>query len=385
MTGARSRRWPWGPAAGVAGLALALVAGPAGATHDERFAEQWNLAQIGAPAAWATSTGQGVTVGIVDTGVDVDHPDLAGKVDALATCLGGPCREGAAPDRIGHGTAMAGVVAAAHDGVGIVGVAPDARLVVAKAIADDGMGTTADINNAIRWVVDRGADVVNLSLGGADRRFVTLAGTPLASGIEYAWSRGAIPVLAAGNYDDVLADDVPADEGLLGESASYNYGDLDAVVVGATDRGGEVAGYSVALGDAKWGVVAPGGGDEPAEGVLVPLPGRRHAVVSGTSVAAPHVAGILALLRAQDLPPAEAVDRLLATAEAGSCGRGCRGRVRADAAVASSVAVTEARSQEAEVRAGQSGGDGRVDPALAALAAVLAALAAAGTATVARR
>src|SRR5262249_20953691 len=139
---------------------------PAGASNDPYFAQQWNLTQIGAPRAWSRSTGAGVTIGIVDTGVDASHPDLAGKIDAQTTCLGGTCRDGSAPDGEGHGTFVAGIAAADTDnGVGVAGVAPSARLVVAKALNDRGEGDTEDINNAIRWVVDHGARVVNLSLG----------------------------------------------------------------------------------------------------------------------------------------------------------------------------------------------------------------------------
>ena len=241
--------------------AVMLVAvSPARATDDKYFDQQWNLTQVKATEAWAHSTGSGILIGVVDTGIDAAHPDLAGKVDAMADCIGGTCREGSARDVKGHGTAVAGIAAATADnGVGIAGLAPDAHLVVAKALGDDGSGDTEDINKAIEWVVDHGARVVNLSLGDADLVLVSRLGTPLRPGIEYAWSRGAIPVLAAGNYDDVSG------------TGSANYGDLDAVVVGATDNRGAVAGYSTSLGNAKWGVVAPGGsGDGP--GADVPSP-----------------------------------------------------------------------------------------------------------------
>lgn len=332
---ARAQRGAW--TAGVACLAL-LVAPGAGASDDDLFAQQWALESLGAPAAWQTSTGAGVTIGIVDTGVDASNPDLAGKIDASADCVGGSCREGPAPDRRGHGTAVAAVAAAATgNGVGIAGVAPEARLVIAKALDDGGEGETLDINNAIRWVVDQGARIVNLSLGDPDITFVSLTGTSLRSGIEYAWSRGAIPVLASGNYGDEL-----------GGSGSYNYGDLNAVIVGAADREGSVPRYSVSLGNAKWGVVAPGGNGEGAgHDVLAPVLPGRFGWVAGTSLAAPHVAGTLALLLAQGLSPADAVHHLLDTADASrSCGEGCRGHVRADAAVAAASAAISTASED---------------------------------------
>src|SRR2546421_551315 len=80
---------------------------------------------------------------------------------------------------------------------------PDARLVVARVLSADGSGFTEDINRGIQWVVDHGAKVVNLSLGEADQMIVSRFGTPLRPAVEYAWSRGAIPVLASGNYEEL--------------------------------------------------------------------------------------------------------------------------------------------------------------------------------------
>lgn len=353
---------------------LAVSAAPAGATNDTYFDQQWNLTQVGAPAAWQQSTGQGVVIGVVDTGVDASHPELAGKIDAMADCVGGTCKEGSAPDGQGHGTAVAGIAAAKSDnGVGIAGVAPDAHLVVAKALSDRGAGNTEDINKAIAWVVDHGARVVNLSLGDPDLVLVSRLGSPLRPAIEYAWSRGAIPVLAAGNY-----------EGLSG-TGSANYGDLDAVVVGATTRAGTVAGYSTALGNAKWGVVAPGGnGDGQGADVLSPMPGGRYAWLAGTSMATPHVSAALALLLAQGLDPTAAVNRLLATLDHTNCGEGCRGRLNVAAAVAPVAPATPATAPAAAaptatVPAATTPAVSRVNPALAGLAFVLAAAAAVAT------
>jgi len=312
-------------------LGVTLAAGavgvpPAGASNDSFFPQQWNLAQIKAEAAWAYSTGGGVNIGIVDTGVDLSHPDLAGKVTASANCLGGACRDGGADDGHGHGTLLAGIAAAAtNNGRGVAGVAPDAKLVVAKAIDDQGRGDAVDIVNAIRWVVDRGARVVNLSLGDPNFLVTSLLGTPLRPGIEYAWSKGAIPVLASGNEN----------AGVL-ELGSSNYGSLDAVIVGATDKGGGIASYSSPIGNAKWGLVAPGGsGGGPGADVLSTFTNGRYAWVAGTSMAAPHVAGALALLLAQGLSPTQAVQRMLSTADRSvTCGAGCQGRLDAAAAVA---------------------------------------------------
>lgn len=370
----------WVRTAVLAGTLVALPAAGAGAgattraTDDRLFPQQWNLTQIGAPDAWPVTKGAGVTIGIVDSGIDASHPELAGKVDAQADCIGGSCREGPARDSDGHGTVVAGIAAAtAGNGAGIAGVAPDARLVVARVLDADGAGVTEDINRAIQWVVDKGARVVNLSLGEPDFVIVSRLGTPLRPGIEYAWSRGAIPVLASGNYDD------------LGASGSANYGDLHAVVVGATDKAGRVPGYSTSLGNAMWGVVAPGGsGDGAGVDILSPLPGGRYGWAAGTSMAAPHVSGALALLLAQGLSASAAVDQLLATLDRSvPCGLGCRGRLDVRAAVTTPPATTVAPPVALPAPAGGAGDD--LDPVLPGVAAVLAAAAGAGTVGVWRR
>jgi subtilisin family serine protease len=136
-------------------------------------------------------------------------------------------------------------------------------------------------------------------------------------------------VLASGNYATGVGD--------LG---TENYGNLDAVVVGATDRSGNVPSYSSAPGNAKWGLVAPGGsGTGGADNNVIstfPLStgGSGYASAAGTSMAAPHVSGAVALLLAQGLSPVAAVNRLLATVDKSSpCGRGCQGRLNVAAAV----------------------------------------------------
>ena len=361
-------------------LALALAAASvaaAVASDDQYFAQQWNLSQIGAPDAWTVSTGKGVLIGIVDSGIDASHPELAGKVEAQADCVGGTCREGSGRDRDGHGTVVAGIASAkTNNGAGIAGVAPDARLVVARVLGDDGSGVTEDINRAIQWVVDKGARIVNLSLGEPDLLIVSRVGTPLRPGIEYAWSRGAIPVLASGNYEELDA------------SGSANYGDLHALVVGSTDNRGRVPGYSTSHGNAMWGVVAPGGsGDGPGADILSPSPGGRYEWSAGTSMAAPHVSGALALLLAQGLSPSAAVERLLATLDRSApCGVGCRGRLDVKAAVTAAPPATGAPASDPGGPAVVRPPDGEeLDPLAPGIAIVLATLAAMATLWVATR
>jgi subtilisin family serine protease len=328
------RRFVW---LTVATMALTVVPGPVLATNDPSFGKQWGLAKIGAPAAWGSSTGARIRIGIVDTGVDLAHEDLAGKVVAHASCVGsrgdpGRCT-GSAQDEHGHGTHVSGIAAAIRGNAkGIAGVAPDAELVVVRALDASGAGSVEDVTAGVKWVVDRGAKVVNLSLGDPTTAVTSaaVADNSLKEAIDYAWSRGAVPVLASGN-SDVL--------GLgLGGSA---YGDVNAVVVGATGPDDQVAGYSSPTGDAKWALVAPGGAanGREADDVLstfwVRGSSNQYRYQAGTSMAAPHVSGTLAMLLARGHDAQKAVDRLLATADGRvSCGSTCRGRLDAGKALA---------------------------------------------------
>ncbi|MEA2900296.1 MAG: hypothetical protein QOH36_183 [Actinomycetota bacterium] len=321
-------------------LFSAVSAPPASASNDPFFDRQWALEQIGAPRAWTVTRGAGAVIGIVDSGVEANHPDLAGKVALTADCWNRPaCVDGLGnTDADGHGTLIAGVIAAGTDnGKGIAGVAPDARVVVAKVLGPGGGGRAEEINHGIRWVVDHGARVVNISLG--DPGAVTsTGGSPLRDGIEYAWSKGAVPVLAAGNYGGV---------------SSENYGALNAIVVGATDRTGALASYSSAIGNAKWGLVAPGGSGAagPDNNIISTASGGGYASSAGTSMAAPQVAGAVALLLAQGLSPSAAVSKLLATLDRVPCGAGCQGRLNVGVASGAAAAPPTTKAPATAVAA----------------------------------
>jgi subtilisin family serine protease len=310
-------------------LTVALAGSPAGASNDADFTKQWALDRIGASSAWASATGAGVRIGIVDTGVDLTHEDLAGKVVAHTSCVGSggdPARcSGSAQDDQGHGTHVSGIAAARRDNnVGVAGVAPDAELVVAKALNSAGAGSEEDIVAGIKWVVDNGAKVINLSLGDPNFIFTSLLGTSMREGIDYAWAHGAVAVLAAGNTN------------LLGLGSS-NYGDLNALVVGATGPSDEMASYSSPLGNAKWAIVAPGGvgSGKPESDIYSTFweSGKTNSykALAGTSMAAPHVTGAMADLIGKGYTPQAAVARLLETANhAVSCGGDsayCQGRL----------------------------------------------------------
>src|SRR4051812_6909523 len=307
-----------------AALGFGAAVPPAMATpstpNDPAFPVQWNLQMIGAPAAWQVATGQNTTIAIVDSGVDLGHEDLQAKIVDSVNCVGHPCQGGggAANDNNGHGTHVAGIAAAATDnGLGVAGVAPDAKLLIVKALDQQcdftgscsASGTASDVAAAIHYAADNGAVAINLSLGRATQSIV---GPAFQDALDYAWSKGSVPVLAAGN--DFLLP-----------SGSANH----AIVVGALDRDGSRSAYSN-IGTTAWSISAPGGaldGDtanscaQAPQTVLSTYPGS-YACLAGTSMAAPHVAGAVAVLRSLGLTPQQTVDRLLATARPAGAGTG---------------------------------------------------------------
>jgi serine protease len=285
-------------------LVLPAVAWAAG---DPYRIQQWSLDRIRVDEAWAHSQGEGVVVAVVDTGIDLEHPDLRDQLlrDRDGAVVGLDLVEGGDPvDRHGHGTLVAGVIAAtAGNGEGIVGVAPRARLMPIRALDDDGGGRGSDVDEAIRWAVDHGADVINLSLESvkAPDGSSPGPGAPTAA-VRYAWERGVVVVAAAGNGGASLSD-YPADS--------------PVVLVGATDRDDRRAGFSDrGRADA---LLAPGVDivstwcRDPGQDAC---DGRTHTygIAEGTSFAAPHVSGALALLIGAGSEPAEAVERLRRTA-----------------------------------------------------------------------
>jgi subtilisin family serine protease len=312
-------------AGAVSTLGTARAADPSNDEFWDTPPVQWGLLQVGAPAAWTTSTGAGITVGLVDSGVEATHEDLVGKVVGGADCVGSKgneaaCTPGGTSDTLGHGTHVAGIVAAlTNNGIGVASVAPGAQILSVQAVGADGSGTDAEVGAGIRWVVDHGASVVNLSLGAEGTRVAF--GPGFSSAVEYAWSHGAIPVVAAGN-----------------SAQSPNYGSLHMVVVAGTTPGGQLASYSNHVDGAQWGVAAPGGAADgnPFDDIVSTYKGNSYAAIAGTSMATAHVSGALALLRAKGYTRDDAVPRLLTTAvPCAGCGSG---RVDAAAAVGAGAA-----------------------------------------------
>ncbi|MFD9133214.1 S8 family serine peptidase [Streptomyces bottropensis] len=245
-----------------------------------------SVPQIGAPAMWkAGYTGKGVKVAVLDSGVDQTHPDLKGLEIAQKNFSDSPDVK----DRVGHGTHVASTIAGSGtmSGGRHKGVAPDVKLLDVKVLADDNRGDISKIVAGMQWAVDQGARIVNMSLGSPD--------TPGVDPMEAAIARlsdRALFVVAAGNAGD-------------GPGTIWSPGSAPAALtVGAVDKQDRIADFSSRGpnldGTAKPDLTGPGVDITAAQSTQgSPPAGEDYATHSGTSMAAPHVAGAAALVLQQ--------------------------------------------------------------------------------------
>jgi type VII secretion-associated serine protease mycosin len=236
--------------------------------------DQPYLHTIRAPLAWDLTTGaSNVVVAVLDTGVRANHPDLQGKVLRGRSFVPGVS---STDDDNGHGTAVAGLIAArTDDGQGMAGVGWNTRVLPVKVLDREGVGTDGSVAAGIVWAADQGAQVINLSLGGPD------ASPVLADAVRYARERGSVVVAAAGNEGSGVRQ--------------YPAAIPDVVAVGATDAAGRLADFS---NHGEWiDLVAPG--FDVVTTVTEAFFDQPYAALDGTSFAAPLVAGGAALVRAR--------------------------------------------------------------------------------------
>lgn len=277
--------------------------------RDPLYSNQWSLIQGEVKPAWDLgAAGQGITIAIVDTGVALGHPDLKDNLVPGYNAITGSEAPGANQDNNGHGTHVAGIAAAQSNSVGIVGVAYQAKIMPIKAMNSLGDGNDDAIAAGIVWAADHGAKIINLSLGTENG---SVSSDILRQSIAYASNKGCLLVAAAGNYDP----ETEANPGV-----SYPASDPDVLAVAATDKSNNVANYSVSGPEVD--LAAPG--DSIISDWWSKTKGVGYAEASGTSMAAPFVAGEAALIWSQH--PNWSRDQVIQVLKAGVKDLGSPGR-----------------------------------------------------------
>ena len=320
-------------------------------TSEPLWPQQWDMRAIQVAEAHSVTIGSpNVVVGVLDSGVDGTHPDLASQVDASlsASCVGGvadPSFAAWQPTTIDHGTHVAGTVAAARNGIGIVGVAPGVRLASVKVVNDDGFIYPEAAVCGYMWAATHGFDITNNSYfidpwefncrNDVRQRPIWAA---VQRALRFSNNQGVLTVASAGNdqfdLQHKFVDTISPDDGSLPpEQRLINGACLDlpaeapgVVTVSATGPTGLISFYS-SYGHGVVEVAAPGGdsrvpGSEPNGRVFSTVwPGHGYGFKQGTSMAAPHVAGVAALIRSlhPTMSPAAVTNQLERTADATAC------------------------------------------------------------------
>ncbi|MDF2628957.1 MAG: peptidase [Symbiobacteriaceae bacterium] len=255
--------------------------------NDPSFGSQWGPSKVQAPAAWDITQGSSsVMIAVVDTGVDLDHPDLAAKVNTSLD-YDFVNSDSTAQDDQGHGTHVAGIAAAAtNNSTGIAGMCPNCTILPVKVLNSAGSGSYSAIASGIRYAADKGAKVINLSLGG------TAGNSTLSSAVTYADGKGSLVIAAAGNNGN--------------STPFYPAAYTAAVAVAATTSSDTRASFS------NYGsyvdVAAPG------QSIYATYFNNTYSSLNGTSMAAPHVSGLAGLLFSQGRTKADVRTRLTGTA-----------------------------------------------------------------------
>lgn len=224
----------------------------------------WGVKRIGAPSVWNHTMGKSVRVGIIDTGVDPNHPDLKDNVKMAGWVL--DCKN--IIDDNGHGSHVAGTIAALDNDIGVVGVAPKVEIYSVKAFTKSGRGNVSDVIEGLNWCVENKVQVINMSFGFKNSK-------ALEKAIKEVYKRNIVLVAAAGNSGG-------------NNSVMYPAGYPEVIAVAASNTDDKVAWFS--SGGAQVDVMAPGAG------ILSTYKNGRYKTMSGTSMACPHVAAACALI-----------------------------------------------------------------------------------------
>jgi subtilisin family serine protease len=230
----------------------------------------WGLKLLGIPPLWKESQGEGTKVCVLDTGIALEHPDLQPAILKAQDFTRSPS---AAYDAQGHGTHVSGIIAARRNAHGIVGVAPEAKIIVAKVLNDEGAGTSQDIVAGIHWAIESKADILSMSLGSPE------PDEEIHQALILAISKGIFVITAAGNEGPDL------------DTVGYPAGFPEMVAVGSIDRRKRLSQFSSR--GRQVDVVAPG------DKITSCYPPRSYATLSGTSMATPFISGVVALALAK--------------------------------------------------------------------------------------
>lgn len=293
-------------------ISAAVVAVPTRAQNapdDPGFEFQWGLSQIGAQDAWEIGRGRGVSVAVLDTGVDLAHEDLTGRLLSGGRDVAG--EEASPQDDRGEGTHVAGIIAAStNNGTGVAGIAHEAKILPIKVLDSDGDGFEHDVIEGIRLAIEKKVDVMLVNLD--EGIVLATGGSNFEAAIRDAWKAGIVPV-------------VGADHSFVRSNA---FADAPALVVAGVTRNGNSSPDSNGVGSARWGISGPGGsGSGNQDDVFSTyLPGTRRDGLGGTREfgryvydsgdiqAAAHVAGAAAILRGLGQTAPQTVERLISSA-----------------------------------------------------------------------
>ncbi|MGE5561358.1 MAG: S8 family peptidase [Chloroflexota bacterium] len=246
-------------------LRIETVARPQLASISAGQEVPWGIERIRAPQVWQATDGSGVRIGVIDTGIDLTHPDLQQNIAGGTNILD----PGQPPvDDNGHGTHVAGTIAALNNGIGVVGGAPGARIFAIKAFDQNGTARLSDVIAALEWCLTNNISVINLSFGSD-------TGNESFRDAVRAAARSTVLVAAAGNNGRADSVDVPA-----------RYPDV--VAVSASTRADQLAAFSSR--GPQVAVAAPG------QDILSTWTDGGYSTLSGTSMATPHVTALYALL-----------------------------------------------------------------------------------------